>query len=591
MAAADTARTFERMVPMDPEQRLAALARAGGPLRRVMAALAVRWVDQKGWERLGYARLSDHARERLGLSARFVQELARVGRRLGGLPGLEAALVSGWLPWSKVRLLARFVTPEDEAGWIAYARRAGVRALERELRSVDRGALEAGALATDEEGRDREPVERLRIRGPAALCFKWQRTREYASRVAGERIPVGALLEMVTAEALSALPLEHAASLEDSPPEGASWSEAIEAPGAPVPALPADPPPPAEVPPFLQPLLEALGDVDAFELDDRLRRAMRLEQGLDAQIAPLLCVVTASGYEWRLRYHTLAAYARERLGMSPRKARALVRLERVGEVCPALRTALREGRLSWVRAQVLAPLLLLDVEGEWRQAWVDHATRVTVRRLEEHVDRALVLRETDRAGWERCRDHPGSLDESNVDGAAEWQTCAPLSVSEEGVRLTLTAPKDVARLFRAVLCSLRRALERETGQLPSEGQALEAMLDHALLSWGADDPRLLKRIRKKYRVFERDGWRCTVPGCSSRKNLHAHHIVFRSAGGSDAPENQTTLCAFHHQRGVHAGRVRVEGSAPGGLRYELGLRPGLPPLERYRSGDRLLRAS
>ena len=251
MAAAETARTFERMLPTDTEQRLAALARAGGPLRRVMAALAVRWVDKKGWERLGYARLADHARERLGLSARFVQELARVGRKLDDLPGLEAALLSGWLPWSKVRLLARFVTSEDEARWIAYARRAGVRALERELRSVDRGALEAGALATDEEGRDKEPVQCLRIRGPAALCFKWQRTREYASRVAGERIPVGALLEMVTAEALSALPLEHAASVEEAPPEGVSWSEAIEAPGAPATELPANPPfpPPTGIPP------------------------------------------------------------------------------------------------------------------------------------------------------------------------------------------------------------------------------------------------------------------------------------------------------------------------------------------------------
>ncbi len=62
--------------------------------------------------------------------------------------------------------------------------------------------------------------------------------------------------------------------------------------------------------------------------------------------------------------------------------------------------------------------------------------------------------------------------------------------------------------------------------------------------------------------------------------------MFRSAGGGDALDNQTTLCAFHHQRGVHAGRVRIEGHAPDGLRYELGLRPGLPPLERYRSGDR-----
>ena len=159
MANAEVARVCED-VP-GAEDRLAALARAGGPLRRVMTALAGRLVERKGWERLGYARLSDYARERLGRSARQLQELARVGRQLEDLPALEAALVSGGLPWSKVRLLARFVVASDESRWIAYARDVSVRQLERELRAVDRGSIEAGALVTDEDGRDREPVERV----------------------------------------------------------------------------------------------------------------------------------------------------------------------------------------------------------------------------------------------------------------------------------------------------------------------------------------------------------------------------------------------------------------------------------------------
>jgi hypothetical protein len=76
-----------------------------------------------------------------------------------------------------------------------------------------------------------------------------------------------------------------------------------------------------------------------------------------------------------------------------------------------------------------------------------------------------------------------------------------------------------------------------------------------------------------------------VPGCTSRRNLHDHHLEFRSAGGSDAPENRVTLCAFHHLRCLHAGLLRVRGRAPDDLIFELGLRPGAPPLARYRSGD------
>jgi hypothetical protein len=81
--------------------------------------------------------------------------------------------------------------------------------------------------------------------------------------------------------------------------------------------------------------------------------------------------------------------------------------------------------------------------------------------------------------------------------------------------------------------------------------------------------------------------RCTVPGCSSYRNLHDHHVVFRSAGRGDELSNRTTLCAFHHLRGVHAGRVRCLGRAPAGLRFELGLRDGHAPLLRYATGERL----
>jgi hypothetical protein len=107
------------------------------------------------------------------------------------------------------------------------------------------------------------------------------------------------------------------------------------------------------------------------------------------------------------------------------------------------------------------------------------------------------------------------------------------------------------------------------------GIGLERMLDHALATW----LQLGRRFRD-YADFERDGWRCTAPGCTARRNLESHHIQFRSAGGADEPWNRTPLCAFHHHRGVHAGYVSIRGRAPDGLVYELGV-------GRFRSGDRI----
>jgi hypothetical protein len=159
--------------------------------------------------------------------------------------------------------------------------------------------------------------------------------------------------------------------------------------------------------------------------------------------------------------------------------------------------------------------------------------------------------------------------------------CAPDIDPEATQQLTWRVPRDVARLFTAVRKTLRARLEAERGHLLTDGQVFDALLDGAVLAWTQREPG----TRPPDRVIERDGYRCAVPGCTSRRNLHDHHVTFRSAGGSDAPRNRITLCAFHHQRCLHAGLLGVRGRAPDGLVFELGLRLDAPPLARYRSGD------
>ena len=83
-----------------------------------------------------------------------------------------------------------------------------------------------------------------------------------------------------------------------------------------------------------------------------------------------------------------AAYARERLGISPRKARALVALERKSAEAPALAAAYREGELSWLRALSLLPVAAPDTAG----AWIERARAVTVRRLVDEVEWAVETR-------------------------------------------------------------------------------------------------------------------------------------------------------------------------------------------------------
>ncbi len=605
--AFDGVRRRGRSEPHDVETRLVALARAGAPLRRSLAVIAGRLVASRAWERLGFARLGDYARERVGLSARQLQDLAHVDAALGKLPRIEAAFAAGALTWTKARLLCRVATPEDESHWLAVAQRRTARALAQEVRALDTSALDPGGVETDEEGAVEEARETIVLHVTPPVRAKWSRAKELARRRAGEKLPAWAVAELVAAEVFSAIPLDEiaAGTLEEPangcarygceegwaayrpangcavdaceegatarPPENGCASEEASGLGEdPTPWFGASP----RAAPFLRSLVDGLADADAFELDRRLRRAVRLEQRLEAELGPWLLELAGRGLYRLYDCPSLDVFAREWLGMSPRKAQALLRLERACLLCPALREAWRTGRLSWARAHVLVPLLLLEGSEPWHAAWVARAERVTVRRLEDDVDRAIGTRVYDPEAEPERREDPHR-------GAQAADPTRPTAPPPPTRRLALQLPRDVARLFLAVLATARRRIERRTGRPSHEPEAFEAMLDHALVAW--ESPH--GKVPREHRVYARDGWRCTVPGCSSYRSLHDHHIVFRSQGGCDDLANRTTMCAWHHQRGVHAGLVRCRGHAPERLRFELGLRPGRPPLAAYRSGD------
>jgi hypothetical protein len=79
-------------------------------------------------------------------------------------------------------------------------------------------------------------------------------------------------------------------------------------------------------------------------------------------------------------------------------------------------------------------------------------------------------------------------------------------------------------------------------------------------------------------IFARDGWRCTVPACSARRNLHDHHLVYRGRGGGNEQTNRVAVCAAHHHHGIHAGVIRAWGAAPADVHWEIGIRRHAPPL-------------
>src|SRR5207248_6414268 len=174
------------------------LARQEAVCRRVLGRLARTFLAGRYHHRLGFARLSDYTRERLGLSARQVQDLARVAERLESLPAVAAAFAAGDLSWTQTRLLATAATPDSEHEWLALARGRTVRALE---------ALVAHPPADPDERR------RLRfsLRCPRRVRGRWRQAIELARRMAGSELSLAQAAEVIAAEAQSE---EHTSELQ-----------------------------------------------------------------------------------------------------------------------------------------------------------------------------------------------------------------------------------------------------------------------------------------------------------------------------------------------------------------------------------------
>ncbi|MYC85912.1 MAG: HNH endonuclease, partial [Acidimicrobiia bacterium] len=62
-------------------------------------------------------------------------------------------------------------------------------------------------------------------------------------------------------------------------------------------------------------------------------------------------------------------------------------------------------------------------------------------------------------------------------------------------------------------------------------------------------------------VLARDNG-CTIDACTSVYRLEVHHILPRSKGGVNAPENLTTLCWWHHHVAIHRQGMQIDPQSP-----------------------------
>jgi hypothetical protein len=137
-------------------------------------------------------------------------------------------------------------------------------------------------------------------------------------------------------------------------------------------------------------------------------------------------------------------------------------------------------------------------------------------------------------------------------------------------------------------------IPKKASTLPSHSDGSSALLEGFLFSliyhYLENEHKDLKKKKRRLRhkVIERDGFRCVIPGCSSRSGLDDHHITFRSQGGGDELPNNSSACFEHHRHCIHDNRyITIKGQAPDNLTVEMGVEPGRSPFALFINGRRV----
>jgi hypothetical protein len=127
--------------------------------------------------------------------------------------------------------------------------------------------------------------------------------------------------------------------------------------------------------------IESLIELDKTELFDRAR-SVRVQNALtEWQMAAMLMAIERQRAYIECGCSSITVYADKKLGLHPKKTRALLRLARICTYHELVSKAFKDGSLCWTKVREIGRVL--DDHNE--EKWVKYATTHTVRQVESAV--------------------------------------------------------------------------------------------------------------------------------------------------------------------------------------------------------------
>jgi hypothetical protein len=333
----------------------------------------------------------------------------------------------------------------------------------------------------------------------------------------------------------------------------------------------------------------------AHALSERLVAARADQRRAEHALAVLLAELVADQLFRPLGYASVEEFAADRLDLTARQTRDLVRIGRVLPRLPRLDAALAAGELDWTKALELVRGTTDTTEA----AWIQRAKEVPSRVLERLV-----------AARSRGESPPEADDPAGLAPALRTLVARMESADYDMVRVALAAMRAdldadtdalgdgdlLARIVEQWLHDRKERADDVTspgyeryritiehcakcgGNQLADAEVSDTVIDEARcdaevvdLRPGPKQGHVSRTIPPATRrlVMARAKWRCEVPDCRSRLWLDIHHLTLRSEGGTHDPRGLVCLCSGHH-RSVHRGYLGVDRAQDGSVRVVRG---------------------
>jgi len=271
---------------------------------------------------------------------------------------------------------------------------------------------------------------------------------------------------------------------------------------------------------------------------------------------------------------SLREYLEHFLGHGPQVAAERIRVTEALEALPAIEDALATGELSYSAVRELTRTATPKTE----EAWLAACEGKNLRQIEELVSErehgdaptddpkpdvrpqrvSMMLRPAARAALRSARQAIEAARGERIDDSELIEELCRGYGTGDG-----TAPRAQIAITKCDTCS--EAWHHAAGRKIAITEAeYETAACDARFIGSLDAPGRTKSAvppATERAVKQRDGYRCTVPGCRSAIFLHVHHIVWQSRGGGHETENLTLLCGGHHGA-LHRGEIVITGKAP-----------------------------